>query len=422
MPDVIVRDGKTLARIEVVLPRWRDVMRGKSRQARSEPRHMEEQLPTHSGGMSREATQAAEHPGVKMEPVEEHPSRIDAEPQRHNPGPAEVAQAIQEMRNPDVKVKKEMLLNDEYLLDALTWEGINNRYPIPVPPDIAELPFPRAYIHNLYGGGHQVTFPRPNKDFVEWHGLRDWAFLTLEWNPHAPTRPGVSGLFFEGARHAEDDMTDVLRTFVRVRSGKWVYMGQYRFRPGKSLTAESWKQQSEVVRHTWAQGYIRYSGPGSSLCIRVWLRKQRGSDYKITQEDYEAAEPKMKEIKASITEDDINGAFDRGEEVMGVYTMTCVGYDEGFIRLLAQNAHRWDPPAPKKKQAVAPGSAAAKRRKGTGCKRKPIEVASDSEQSDEGAHEPWVREGDKEDVKVLSSLHEPERRSARERVKRVRTS
>lgn len=151
---------------------------------------------------------------------------------------------------PDVKVKKELLLSDEYLLHALTWEGINHRYPIPVPPEIAEHPLPRAYIANLYGGNMQSTFTEPRKDLVEWHGLRYWAFLVLDWNPHAPTRPGCSGLFFCGAPPpTEDDMPEVTRTFVRIRSGQWVYMGQYRFRPGKSLTTEHWKQQSPVVSH-----------------------------------------------------------------------------------------------------------------------------------------------------------------------------
>ncbi|TFK78323.1 hypothetical protein K466DRAFT_657153 [Polyporus arcularius HHB13444] len=430
VPNVVVRDGKALPMIEVVLPRWSDVLRSKSLQARSRS-HTEQQMPAETGGSSREATQVNEKPRATVEPFGGS-FRRNAEPERHNPGPAEVAQAIRELRNvsskpdygvirvltvdgfkPDVKVKKELMLSDEYVLDALTWEGINHRFPIPVPPDVAECPFPRAYISNLYGGNLQATFPRLNPDF---------AFLTLEWNPHAPTRPGVSGLFFEGTRHAVDDMKDVLRTFVRVRSGKWVYMGQYMFRPGKSLTAESWKQQSEVVRRTWAQGYIRYSG--TAVCVRVWLRKQRGSDYKVTDEDYEAAEPNMKEIQASITEEDINGAFDRGEEEMGVYTMTCVGYDAEFIRLLGRNLHLWNPPAlTKKKQGAAPGRVQRpKTGKGTGsAKRKPAEVQSDGEHSDGRAEEPGALEGNGdryEDVKMIpaGSVQLPERRSTRERL------
>lgn len=106
--------------------------------------------------------------------------------------------------------------------------------------------------------------------------------------------------------------------------------------------------------------------------------------------------------------------------------MTCVGYDEEFIRFLERNAHRWDPPAPKKKQAAAVGTVGNKSRKGTGSKRKPIELDSDDDsvkRSRGGAGEPWVHEGDDENVKPAdSSAQEPERRSTRERVKRVRIS
>ncbi len=220
-------------------------------------------MPAHPGGMGREATALAEQSGVKREPVEDPEVRVL---ERYNPGPDEVAQAIQEMRNvsssnhtlklynnfrrfqPDVKVKKELMLSDEYLLDALTWEGINHRFPIPVPRGIAECPLPRAYISNLYGGGLQDTFAQPRAELVAWHGLRHWAFWTLDWNPHAPTCPGFSGLLFTVGK-AQDDLKEVRRTFVRVAPGKWVYMGQYKMRSGKSLTAESWKQQKELVRH-----------------------------------------------------------------------------------------------------------------------------------------------------------------------------
>ncbi len=156
----------------------------------------------------------------------------------------------------------------------------------------------------------------------------------------------------------------------------------------------------------------------------------------------------MKEIQASITEEDINGAFDRGEEVssasyaqyarkiltaleeMGVYRMTCVGYDAEFIRLLGRDLHLWNPPAlTKKKHSAAPGRVQKpKAGKGTGsAKRKPAEVQSDGEHSDGRAEEPGALEGNGdryEDVKIIpaGSVQLPERRSTRERVKRVRTS
>ncbi|KAI0717604.1 hypothetical protein C8T65DRAFT_641122 [Cerioporus squamosus] len=424
-----MRDGKTLTRIEVVLLRYKDVLRRKSRQARPEPRHVEEQLPAHLGGVSREASQVAEQPDAKTELVEDSNSNLpNTDVQRHNPGPAEVAQALQEMRNPEVKVKKELLLSDEYLLDALTWEGINHRFPIPVPPDIAEHPLPRAYISHLYGGGLQETFVHPREELVQWHGLRHWAFWTLDWNPHAPTRPGYSGLLFSVGKARDDsDTRPVRRTFVRVAPGKWVYMGQYKMGPGKSLTADTWRQQTDLVRRTWAKEILtrNWGLENDEMLARIWLRKHRGPNYDPSKEDIEAAISDLKNIRASLTEDDVNGVFDRGEHEMGAYTMTCVGYDGDFVRFLERNVHKWYPPALKKNHGVAPEPAQKKNGRKMGSKRKPIEVDSDHEQSDGRSEELPALEGHdlKHKVKVpASSVQLPERRSIRERVKRVRTS
>ncbi|KAI0751863.1 hypothetical protein C8Q80DRAFT_1269034 [Daedaleopsis nitida] len=40
--------------------------------------------------------------------------------------------AVESLRNPDVKIKEEILPSDDFLLDHLTWEGINHRHSIPV--------------------------------------------------------------------------------------------------------------------------------------------------------------------------------------------------------------------------------------------------------------------------------------------------
>lgn len=185
------------------------------------------------------------------------------------------------------------------------------------------------------------------------------------------------------------------------------------------------------------------------MLARIWLRRERGSDCKITEADYEALASRHNEIKASINEEDILGAFDRGEEVssehyhsrpvwkiliafqeMGVYTMTCVGYDEEFIRFLVRNVHRWDPPTRKSKQDTAPKRVKAKTKQGTGSKRRPLVVDSESEDPDNGGvDEPWAAKEEDEDedenVKLLplsATGQGHERRSSRQRVKRVRTS
>ncbi len=49
------------------------------------------------------------------------------------------------------------------------------------------------------------------------------------------------------------------------------------------------------------------------MLARIWLRKQRGPDYDPTKEDIKTADVKV--IRASLTEDDVNGMFDRGEQV-----------------------------------------------------------------------------------------------------------
>ena len=153
---------------------------------------------------------------------------------------------------PDARVKEELLLSDAFLLDALTWEGINHRHPVPLPKHIAEFGFSRAYISHLYGGNPQDVFPPPSREKVEWHGLDDWAFLSLEWNPHAPTRPGFSGLYFtmDGAATCDERETleHVKRTFVRLGPNRWIYLGQYTFTPGVSLTAALWTEQRIQVR------------------------------------------------------------------------------------------------------------------------------------------------------------------------------
>ena len=146
-------------------------------------------------------------------------------------------------------MKKEIQFSDEFLLGALGWEGINHRYPISVSKEIAEFGFSRFYISNMYGGSMQSTFPKISEDRVSFHGVGDFAFLTLEFNPHAPTRPGHSGLFFSPRRawYGWHGTLRPMQTFVRLSESKWVYMGQYKFVPGISLSSDEWKKQKDKV-------------------------------------------------------------------------------------------------------------------------------------------------------------------------------
>ena len=114
--------------------------------------------------------------------------------------------------------------------------------------EIAEFKFNRKYISHLYGGNTQKTFPKPRDEMLELHGLDDWMFLSLDFNPHAPTKPGHSGLFFSEEGRATKTWDTVERTFVLVGSGKWLYMGQYKMEPGITLSTDLWKKQKPAVR------------------------------------------------------------------------------------------------------------------------------------------------------------------------------
>ncbi|KAI0771674.1 hypothetical protein BD413DRAFT_625234 [Trametes elegans] len=87
--------------------------------------------------------------------------------------------AVEDPKNPDIEIKKELLLSDAFVLSALSWEGINHKYAVPLPKEIAEYPLRRDYIAQMYGGNMKDVIPTPRRELLEWHGLDDWFFLSL---------------------------------------------------------------------------------------------------------------------------------------------------------------------------------------------------------------------------------------------------
>ncbi|RPD55130.1 hypothetical protein L227DRAFT_510593, partial [Lentinus tigrinus ALCF2SS1-6] len=237
---------------------------------------------------------------------------------------------------PEVKIKQEALLSDDFLQEALGWDAIAHRYPIPLPKALAEHKFHRHYIHSLYGGNQQDVFVTPSADKVAWHGVDDFSFLSLDYNPHAPTRPGYSGLYFSSSRAEEPEFARLRRVFVRTRKtpAEWMYMGQYRFEAGMSLTGEKWRQQKEKVRRSWAEG-LRGQRWGESILLRVWFRREHGAGYEPTKEEASDAAGRIAAIRAQISAEDIIGAFDRGEEVGSPSSVlsACNALNEFTVRL-----------------------------------------------------------------------------------------
>ncbi|KAM5530160.1 hypothetical protein V8D89_016162 [Ganoderma adspersum] len=429
-PPPLPSPPPTMPEVEVVLPRWEDVRRQKAARGTQARR-----APLVPGPAN--ARQAPRQDLIVIKPELEDDVKLLLGLEEHDPAEARAVlrTAVQNLRNPVAKVKKELLLDDEFLLDALTWEGINYKYPIPLPKAVSEFQFKREYISHLYGGNTQETFPKPRDEMLKLHALNDWSFLSLDYNPHAPTKPGHSGLFFSSHRATPEWCANrIYRTIVRVMSGKWVYMGQYKMEAGLSLTAENWKQQKQTARQAWAEG-ILHAGWGWRNCVRIWLRKQHGADYKIKKKDMRRGEANLERIYASLTEEDIMGTYDRGEEEMGTYRMTCIGYEAEFVDVLVRNMPAWivfdKEVKAKRGEAKGKGKQARKGKgkgPGTGSKRKPIEIDSESDSEEDGGDdvEMEVKAGSDDSYQGMpvdlprSSTGRPRRAAAM--VKRQRTS
>jgi hypothetical protein len=106
----------------------------------------------------------------------------------------------------------------------------------------------RDFLSSVYGGNTQQTFPSIAPEKLEIHGLNDFMYPNLYFNPCAPQRPGAPGLFFKAARgRPAGDWPAVQRVISRIDSNVWQYVGQYKMRPSISLTEEEWVFQKPSV-------------------------------------------------------------------------------------------------------------------------------------------------------------------------------
>ena len=138
-----------------------------------------------------------------------------------------------------------MEFNYEFVFDRLKDIGLD-KYPITLDEATRYHTFSRYYIANLYGGSTVDTFPNVDPEKVAVHGINNFCFPSLDWNPHAPKHPGAPGLFFVEAR-ATTEIPEH-RVIVRLKSGVWLYCGTYKFIPSKSLTPFEFQNQAEKVR------------------------------------------------------------------------------------------------------------------------------------------------------------------------------
>ena len=49
--------------------------------------------------------------------------------------------------------------------------------------------------------------------------------------------------------------------------------------------------------------------------MRIWFRRERGVDFEPKEDDVEDAKGRIAQIRSTMSEEDVMGAYDRGEEV-----------------------------------------------------------------------------------------------------------
>jgi len=239
-----------------------------------------------------------------------------------------------------------------------------------------------------YGGNTQDTIPDIGASHLQAHGLDDFMYLSLDFNPNAPTFPGFPGFFSSMGPSDGQSWPTIQRTFIRKAPNKWLYIGQYELSPAMSLTPEEFELQPAKVKNTWSWKILKKDW-ATGVRVSIILRRRLGR------------EPKNEEIEAAlatnhkyydITQEEIIGAFERGEETIGLWFMKCIDYDEDFQRRIARKFPTWVPPPPRpRKDKSKPKKASASKAKATkqvevGTKRKfkqEEEEVSEEEEDDQ---------------------------------------
>lgn len=110
----------------------------------------------------------------------------------------------------------------------------------------------RELLAKRYGGSSMDTFPGPSAEKLAQHGRGNLMCINLLWNPHAPQVPGHAGLYFDTilpgdpwtARKGHSERQTL---FVKIKAGKWLYLGEYEAHPAPSLTVAQWHGLADAV-------------------------------------------------------------------------------------------------------------------------------------------------------------------------------
>ncbi|KAF5371998.1 hypothetical protein D9615_008133 [Tricholomella constricta] len=255
----------------------------------------------------------------------------------------ESEKAMKHLKNPKVKKIQGTALNADTVRARLSSIGFD-LVPIPLERAITDATFSRRFLSDHYGGNLRSTFPTISSKYFETHGLDDFMYMNLKHSPHAPQVPGAPGLWYTVGQYPylirADPRPKRMRVFAMLVSGIWQYQGQYALTPADSLTRQEWAAQDPKLRRTWERS-IHEKDWGRATRARIALRARLGRA--PTEAELNDALERKGKYK-DVTPAHIREALLRGEEIMTVWTMKCVGYEADFQRGLIEKKLTWVPP------------------------------------------------------------------------------
>ncbi|KAI0640396.1 hypothetical protein C8Q79DRAFT_1015179 [Trametes meyenii] len=168
---------------------------------------------------------------------------------------------------------------------------------------------------------------------------RNFLFPQLERNPLLPQRLREPGLLYR----VNDEwgwQSGVQTLFVGLRPAKFRYYGEYELVRAQPLSPAEFRSWASPVKTRWGKA-IGHMVKFKEIRVRVILHWRRGHEptqqevQSLMDEDdkHEVLEgrPNDKKQKAHLVEAIVE-AYERGDETMACWAMTCVGFDLELLR------------------------------------------------------------------------------------------
>ncbi|KAJ7618466.1 hypothetical protein FB45DRAFT_840252 [Roridomyces roridus] len=274
-----------------------------------------------------------------------------------------------------LEVKKIKLERSEGLAAGTLSVRLNGieTYPTRLDFEFRDLSFSRQFVSDYYGGSVQETFPKAAAKFYTLTGYRHFMYPSLVVNPESPRIPGEPGLFLNPQAVKPPNWTEEYNLLTRLAAKKFQYMGKYTLQPSQPLSLAEWLEQEPTMRHSWATR-MATKGWGREVRSRIDFRRRLDRE---PNDDEAIAELETSKQFTHITAADILNAYNSGDELLSVWTMKCIGYDEQFQRGLADPQVLAPPPKSTRK------SGRTTRKKGKRVKRSITPKSEDEDESNE---------------------------------------